>query len=259
MLYEPLGAALDVNGNLYFSDQNNCVVREIVASSGVINTVAGVAGKCGYNGDGIAATSARLYFPQGVALDGSGNLYIADINNSLVRRVDLTSGIITTYAGTPGTAGFPTNNVLATSASLNGPDALAVDTGGNLFIADQYDQVICRVDAASKNITIVAGTGPQGFSGDGGPATSATLNTPAGVAVDGAGNIYIADYSNSRVREVLSPTNPTTPNQINTIVGNGTFGYNGDGGVGTATELTNPVGLFVDAATGNLWISRLLE
>ena len=255
LFYEPLGAALDVNGNLYFSDQNNCVVREIVASSGVINTVAGVAGKCGYNGDGIAATSARLYFPQGVALDGSGNLYIADINNSLVRRVDLTSGIITTYAGTPGTAGFPTNNVLATSASLNGPDALAVDTGGNLFIADQYDQVICRVDATSKNITIVAGTGPQGFSGDGGPATSATLNTPAGVAVDGAGNIYIADYSNSRVREVLSPTNPTTPNQINTIVGNSTFGYNGDGGVGTATELTNPVGLFVDAATGNLWIA----
>src|SRR5277367_6254 len=255
LLYEPLGAALDVNGNLYFSDQNNCVVREIVASSGVINTVAGVAGKCGYNGDGIAATSAKLYFPQGVALDGSGNLYIADINNSLVRRVDLTSGIITTYAGTPGTAGFPANNVLATSASLNGPEALAVDTGGNLFIADQYDQVVCRVDATSKNITIVAGTGSQGFGGDGGPATSATLNTPAGLAVDGAGNIYIADYSNSRVREVLSPTSKTTPNQINTIVGNSTFGYNGDGGVGTATELTNPVGLFVDAATGNLWIA----
>src|SRR5271168_4683166 len=255
LLYEPLGAALDVNGNLYFSDQNNCVVREIVASSGVINTVAGVAGTCGYNGDGIAATSARLYFPQGVALDGSGNLYIADINNSLVRRVDLTSGIITTYAGTPGTAGFPANNVLATSASLNGPEALAVDTGGNLFIADQYDQVVCRVDATSKNITIVAGTGSQGFGGDGGPATSATLNTPAGLAVDSAGNIYIADYSNSRVREVLSPTSKTTPKQINTIVGNSTFGYNGDGGVGTATELTNPVGLFVDAATGNLWIA----
>ena len=100
LLYEPIGAALDVNGNLYFSDQNNCVVREIVAASGVMNTVAGTAHVCNYSGDGGQATSAELSFPQEVALDGSGNLYIADIGNSVVRQVNLGSGIITTYAGT---------------------------------------------------------------------------------------------------------------------------------------------------------------
>jgi len=254
LLYEPIGAALDAAGNFYFSDQNNCVVREIVAASGVMNIVAGTAHVCNYSGDGGQATSAGLSFPQEVALDGAGNLYIADIGNSIVRRVNLTSGIITTYAGTPGSAGFPSNNVLATSTSLNGPIALAVDTGGDLFIADQNANVVCRVDATSKNITIVAGTGALGFSGDGGPATAATLQVPEGVAVDSAGNLYIADSENARIREVFSPTNPNTPNQITTIVGNGTFGFNGDGAA-TSIELTNPFGLFVDPASGNLWIA----
>ena len=179
LLYEPIGAALDVNGNLYFSDQNNCVVREIVAATGVMNTVAGTAHACSYSGDGGQATSAELSFPaQEVALDGAGNLYIADIGNSIVRRVVLGTGIITTYAGIPGSSGFPTNNVLATSTSLSGPVALTVDGGGNLFIADENDNIICRVDATSKNITIVAGTGAFGYSGDGGLATAATMRAP---------------------------------------------------------------------------------
>jgi sugar lactone lactonase YvrE len=251
---EPIGAAFDASGNLYFSDQNNCVVREIT-TAGVINTVAGTPGVCNYSGDDGPATSAQLNFPQGVAIDSSGNLYIADINNSIIRRVVLASGIITTYAGTPGTPGFPTNNVSATSTQLAGPVAVAVDAGGNLFIADQNDQIICRVDATSKNITIVAGTGAFGYSGDGGPATSATMEAPDGVAVDSAGNIYISDTQNAVIREVFSPTNPNTPNQINTIVGNHTFGFSGDGGPALSAELTNPAGLFVDSATGNLWIA----
>jgi len=255
LLYEPIGAAVDANGNFYFSDQNNCVVREIVAASGVMNTVAGTRGVCNYSGDGGQATSAELSFPQEVALDGSGNLYIADIGNSIVRRVVLGTGIITTYAGIPDNPGFPTNGALATSSLLNGPIALAVDTGGNLFIADQNADEVCRVDATTKIITIVAGTGTLGFSGDGGLATAATLQVPEGVAVDGAGNLYIADSENARIREVFSPTNPNTPNEITTIVGNGTFGYNGDGAVGTATALTNPFGLYVDPGTGNLWIA----
>jgi sugar lactone lactonase YvrE len=254
LLYEPIGAAVDAAGNFYFSDQNNCVVREIVAATGVMNTVAGTAQVCNYSGDGGQATSAELSFPQEVALDGAGNLYIADIGNAIVRRVVLGTGVITTYAGTPGTAGFPTNNVPATSTSLNGPIALAVDTGGNLFIADQNANVVCRVDATTKDITIVAGTGALGFSGDGGPATAATLQVPEGVAVDSAGNLYIADSENARIREVFSPTNPNTPNQITTIVGNGTFGFNGDGAA-TSIELTNPFGLFVDPSSGNLWIA----
>ena len=253
-LFEPIGAALDVNGNLYFSDQNNCVVREIIAATGVMNTVAGVAGNCGYNGDGIAATSALLYFPQGVALDGSGNLYIADISNSIVRRVVLSTGIITTYAGIPDTAGFPTSGALATSSKLIGPVAVAVDSTGNLFIADENNNVVCRVDVTSKILTLAAGTGPAGYSGDDGPATSATLNGPDGVAVDTAGNIYIADSMNAVIREVNSPTSSSGANDINTIVGNNTFGFNGDGPA-TSIELTNPSGLFVDPPTGNLWIA----
>src|SRR5271156_515765 len=207
LLFEPIGAALDVNGNLYFSDQNNCVVREIVAASGVMNTVAGIAGQCTYSGDGGQATRAQLSFPQEVALDSSGNLYIADIGNAVVRRVVLATGIITTYAGIPNKPGTPTNNVAATSSFLSGPIALAVDAGGNLFIADQNADVVCRVDATTKIITIVAGTGMLGFSGDGGLATAAALQVPEGVAVDGAGNLYIADSENARIREVFSPTN----------------------------------------------------
>jgi len=255
LLFEPIGAALDVNGNLYFSDQNNCVVREIVAASGVINTVAGIAGQCTYSGDGGQATSAQLNFPQNVALDGAGNLYIADIGNAIVRRVVLGTGVITTYAGIPKTPGFPTNNVAATSTSLNGPVGVAVDTAGNLFIADQNDNVVCRVDATTKIITIVAGTGPAGYNGDGGAATLATLQVPNSVAVDSAGNIYISDAMNAAIREVFAATNPTAPGQITTIVGNHTFGFNGDGNVGTATALTNPFGVFVDSTTGNLWIA----
>jgi sugar lactone lactonase YvrE len=190
-----------------------------------------------------------------VALDGAGNLYIADIGNAVVRRVVLGTGIITTYAGKPGTPGFPTNNVAATSSLLNGPIALAVDAGGNLFIADQNADVVCRVDATTKILTIVAGTGTLGFSGDGGLATLADLQVPEGVAVDSAGNLYIADSENARIREVFSPTNPNTPNQITTIVGSGTFGFNGDGAAGTATELTNPFGIFVDPTTRDLWIA----
>jgi trimeric autotransporter adhesin len=254
LMSEPIGATLDVNGNLYFSDQNNCVVREIVAASGVINTVAGTPGVCNYSGDGGQATNAQLNFPQEVALDGAGNLYIADINNFIVRRVVLGTGVITTYAGTAGTAGFPANNVPATSTPLNGPVALTVDAGGNLFIADQNNDIVCRVDATTKNITIVAGTGTPGYSGDGGLATAATMRIPDGLAVDSAGNLYIADAMNAAVREVFSATSPT-PGQINTIVGNHTFGFNGDGAVGTSTELTNPFGLLVDPTTGNLWIA----
>ena len=254
LLYEPIGAAVDASGNFYFSDQNNCVVREIVAASGAMNTVAGTAGVCNYSGDGGQATSAELSYPQEVALDSSGNLYIADIGNSIVRRVVLATGIISTYAGIPGTQGFPTNNVLATSTSLNGPIALAVDGGGNLFIADENDNIVCRVDATSKNITIVAGTGAFGYSGDGGLATAATMRAPDGVAVDGAGNIYISDTQSAVIREVFSPTNPNTPNQITTIVGTGTFGFNGDGAA-TSIELTNPAGLYVDPPSGNLWIA----
>ena len=252
LTFEPFGAALDANGNLYYSDSQNCVVREIVG--GVVKTIAGN-GNCGFSGDGGQATSATLNFPQGIALDSLGNLFIADAGNAAVRRVVLSTGIIITYAGTPRTQGFPTSGAAATSTPLAFPGGVAADANGNLFIADEGDNVICRVDVTSKILTIVAGTGAQGFSGDGGPATSAMLSEPDGVAVDSAGNIYISDTLNAVVREVFSPSNQSTPNQINTIVGNTTFGFSGDGGPALSAELTNPAGLFVDSATGNLWIA----
>jgi trimeric autotransporter adhesin len=248
---EPYGAAVDANGNLYYSDSNNCVVREIVG--GVVETVAGN-GTCGFSGDAGPATSASLDFPQGIAIDSSGNLYIADLDNSVIRRVD-SSGNITTYAGTPDTTGFPGNGIPATSALLYAPVAVAVDTTGNLFISDENDNVICRVDAASKIITIVAGTGAFGYSGDGGVATAATMAAPDGVTVDSSGNIYIADTENAVIREVFSPANETMPNIITTIVGNHTFGFGGDNGPALSAELSNPAGLFVDSTTGNLWLA----
>src|SRR6204780_1320384 len=247
---EPYGAAVDGNGNLYYSDSQNCAVREIVG--GVVKTIAGN-GNCGFSGDGGQATSASLGFLQGIALDGLGNLFIADTGNAVIRRVVLATGIISTYAGTPDTQGFPTSGVSAASTQLAYPAGVATDANGNLFIADEGDNIVCRVDVTSKIITIVAGTGAASFSGDGGPATSATLNEPDGLAVDSAGNIYISDALNAVVREV-SASGPNA-GEIQTIVGNTTFGFSGDGGPALSAELTNPAGLFVDSSTGNLWIA----
>jgi len=156
---EPDGGALDANGNFYFADGGNCVIREVVASTGIINTVVGN-GTCGFSGDKGPATSAQLNFPQGIAFDGAGNLYIADINNNVIRRVDGGTKIITTYAGT-GTQGFTGDNGQATSATFQFPQAVAVDANGNLFIADTGNNVIRHVDVGTGIITTVVGTGVQ--------------------------------------------------------------------------------------------------
>ncbi len=249
LTWEPYGAALNANNDLYYSDANNCVVREIVG--GAVQTIAGT-GACKHTGDNGPATSATLNNPQGIAFDAFGNLFIADNGNNVIRRIDA-NGTITTYAGdgTPGNSG---DNGAATSAELNSPESVALDTAGNLFIADTGNNTVRRVDVGTKIITTVAGNGTQGFSGDGGAATAAMFSNPDGLAVDSTGNIYIADSTNSLVREVSSATSPT-PGIITTIVGNGTFGFSGDGGPALSAELTNPAGLFVDSSTGNLWIA----
>jgi sugar lactone lactonase YvrE len=213
-------------------------------TSGIITTVAGN-GSAGFSGDGGAATNAGLYYPRGVALDAAGNLFIADVENSRVRKVD-TSGIITTAAGNGG-YGFSGDGDAATNASLAGPVGVAVDGAGNLFIADTGNDRIRKVDT-SGIITTVAGNGSYGFSGDGGAATNAGLAYPVGVAVDGAGNLFIADVINSRARKV------DTSGNITTVAGNGSSGFSGDGGAATNASLYNPVGVAVDAA-GNLFIA----
>ena len=180
-------------------------------ASGIITTVAGT-GDEGFSGDGGPATSARLNRPWAIALDGAGNLYITDLRNIRIRKVD-TSGTITTVAGT-GEEGFSGDGGPATSAQLFGPRGVALDGAGNLYIADTGNIRIRKVDTAGT-ITTVAGTGVFGFSGDGGPATSAQLNGDRGIALDGAGNLYIAEFVNRRIRKM------DTSGTITTVAGTG--------------------------------------
>jgi uncharacterized protein YjiK len=239
----PEGVAVDAAGNMYIADSGNNRVRK-VSTSGTITTVAGN-GSYGFSGDGGPATNASLSYPTGVAVDAAGNLYIADRNNSRVRRVS-TSGTITTFAGT-GMFGFSGDGGPATGAMLHNPYGVAVDTAGNLYIADTYNSRVRKV-SSSGTITTVAGNGTSGFSGDGGPATSARLRDPQGVAVDAAGNLYIADSSNNRVRKV------SASGTITTIAGTGSPGFFGNGLPGTRAFLYGPSGVAVDTA-GNLYIA----
>jgi sugar lactone lactonase YvrE len=230
---------LDAAGNLYIADYNNHRIREV--SRGTIKTVAGN-GVAGFSGDGGLATSAKLNQPLGVALDTAGNLYIVDQFNQRIRAVS--GGTMKTIAGN-GAGAFSGDGGPATSASLNNPQGIAVDTAGNLYIADYSNNRIRAVSGGT--ITTVAGNGVDGFSGDAGPATIASLNGPGGVALDAAGNLYIADYNNNRIREVSGGT-------ITTVVGNGRLGFAGDGGPPANASLNGAGGLVVDAG-GQLFIA----
>jgi sugar lactone lactonase YvrE len=193
----PAGLAVDASGALYIADSGNYAVRK-VTTDGNITTVAGT-GTGGYSGDNGIARSARLSSPEGLALDASGNLYIADTFNHRIRKVSL-GGIITTVAGT-GTAGFFGDGGSAISAELNTPRGIVVDASGNLYIADSLNHRI-RMVSTSGIISTVAGTGTAGYLGDGGPANSAELNTPYGIALDASGDLYIADFWNDLIRKV---------------------------------------------------------
>ena len=237
------GVAVDQFGNTYASSSSlNCVFK--IDPSGVLTRVAGTC-TAGYSGDGGPAVKAQLSQPDGLALDGAGNLYIADAANSVVRRV-APNGIITTVAGN-GISGYSGDGSLAASAQLNVPTGVAVDSAGNLYVADFSNHVIRKV-APNGTISTLAGTGKCGHSGDGSAATGAQLCGPQGVAVDSAGNVYISDTNNNTIRKVVAG------GTIFAIAGNGGYGYSGDGGAATAAQLRFPLGLSLDSA-GNLYIA----
>jgi sugar lactone lactonase YvrE len=199
-LSSPYAVTVDGAGNVYIADASNGRIRKVTAATGIISTVAG-SGAWGYNGENIPATSAQFASPLGVAVDGSGNFYIADSSNNRIRKVTAATGVITTVAGT-GAQGYNGDNIAATSAQLNRPYRLQVDGSGNLYIADLYNYRIRKLTAATGMITTVAGTGNFGYNGDNIPATSAKFNNPISVALDPAGNLFIADYANQRIRKI---------------------------------------------------------
>ncbi|HEV2645528.1 MAG TPA: Ig-like domain repeat protein [Acidobacteriaceae bacterium] len=249
-LNAPSDVKLDGAGNLYIADSTNHVVRMVNALTHVITTVAGTGGQPGYTGDGGQATTATLDHPSALAFDGDHSLYISDTNNNAIRKLDLTTGIITTVAGT-GTYGFSGDGGAATAAKLNAPWGIALAGDGTLYIADQANNRIRKVTTAGT-ISTVAGSNTLGYFGDSGPATQAQLDVPGGVVVDVAGNIYIADSGNKVVRKVsLNGT-------ISTVAGIAGGGPPVDGWPATYSGLDGPFGLFLDGP-GNLYIASIFQ
>ena len=244
----PVDVYVDPSGNLFITDQFNNRIRK-VAPNGTISTVAGT-GVAGFSGDGGPAVNAEINTPTGIRGDSSGNLYIADVGNQRIRKVD-TSGIITTFAGN-GNKGYGGDGGPAVNASFYNAVRVAIDPSGNVLVADQSDHRVRRITPAGI-ITTFAGNGvgtpsTGAFSGDGGPAVDASLNNPTAIAVDGKGVVYISDQFNQRIRKVdLNGT-------ITTIAGNGNAGYAGDGGPASAATLNYPGGITVDSS-GNLYFS----
>ncbi len=235
----PYGVALDAAGNIYIADQYNDRVRKVTASTGKISTIAGN-GLSGSSGNGGPATAASLDGPVGIAVDAAGNVYVSEIVSSCVRKIN-TAGIISAYAGSPYNIGYAGDGAAATlsTAKLNTPIGLALDAAGTLYIADNGNNVV-RTVSASGTLNTIAGNGLGGFSGDGAAATDAELNQPVDVACDAAGNIYIADYSNNRIRKVVTGTG-----KIYTVAGSGASGFGGDGYQATLAGLSRPTGITV--------------
>ena len=260
-LSQPVGVAVDNQGNVYIADQNQNRIRKVTAATGVISTVVGSGVACSSAtaacGDGGAATSAQLTQPQAIAIDSQGNLYVGDTLDNRVREVSVTTGNISTIIGTGGTCSSTTGGCgdgsAANQATVNQPRAFAFDSAGNFYLTEKTGQRIRKYSPSTGLISTVAGTGTTCSSataacGDGAAATSANLSQPTGLAVDLAGNLYISDQDDYRVRKIAVGTGV-----ISTVVGNGTSGNSGNGGDATAAAVNGPSGLAIDRA-GDVYV-----
>ena len=243
-LFAPYDIALDGSGNYYIADGYNNRIRK-VNSAGIITTIAG-RDTAGYNGDNILAINAQLYRPAGITCDHAGNIYFADAFNNRVRKINTATGIITTIAGN-GSSIYNGDDIAADSAGVYNPHRVAIDTAGNIFITDWGNHRIRKVNTAGV-ITTIAGTGIAGDNGDNGPADTAEIDEPYGIAVDNSGNIYFADLAKNKIRAI------NAGGTIITIAGTGAYGFAGDGGAVDTAEFKNPSGIAVDAI-GNIYIA----
>ena len=242
----PMRMAFDQAGTLYFADADNNVVRRI-ALDGTISTVAGN-GDSGFSGDGGPARQAALSFPLAVAVDKTGNLYICDNVNARIRKVNISTGVITTIAGN-GINRSSGDGGLAIDAGLNNPQSIDVDSVGDLYIAESGSHRIRKITVADGRIQTIVGTGASGFSGDGGPASAAQLTTPNSIFVTRSGNLLISDSGNNRIRQVTA-----SDGVIQTIIGNGVPTFTGDGGSAVNASINWPTSAISDEL-GNLYVA----
>lgn len=244
----PTDIHFDTAGNKYIVDQGNHCVRKIDVTTGFISTIIGTGGLSGFSGDGGLATAAKLNMPATVCLDNAGNIYVTDGTNQRIRKVDVATGIISTVAGT-GVSGYSGDGGLATAAQLKDPYGIVADSNGDLLWSEFGSSIIRKLTVSTGIISTYAGTGVAGSTGDGGIATLATFNFLRDICIDALNNIYIADRINYKIRKITAITTIVT-----TIVGTGTFGSTGDGGLATLAKIRSPFGVCVDVS-GNVYIA----
>ncbi len=254
---------------MYIGDGSNHRIRKIAASTFIVSTIAGT-GSSGYSGDGGAATAAAIAYPHGVNLDNNFNVYFGDFSAyNVIRKVAFSTGIISTVAGTGSTSGrYNGDSIQATSATLNNPYDVVLDSYGNMYISDRFNSRVRKVDAATGVISTIIGTGTASSTGDGSAATSATIQGACFSRFDSSGNYYITDCDGNRVRKVMTVTtdiptsypsrSPHSISVISTIAGTGTASYSGDNGQATSATMNGPSGIALDSS-GNVYFSDFIN